>query len=553
MPRGQGPFARRPSSWRALSRRECALLEAWDAEAEGNPWSVLEAWENLAAELAAEQRPEGPKDPRSRLEIALVLRRAEAHFKLLEIEQPDEDPESPETLAAEQLERSLLWDPEHRETYLGLITWYRRARRLRDARRLLAQAQQRWPQDMTVLEAALETALASNAFKKAVGIARQMLAIDPINSSARRRLVDAHIEHAAKQVPKARAALARKELAEARAWAERGAGLEPVRHQLALLDGLVVLALIDPGEGKASLTELLEQRGDGVVAQLELMLAADRLALRQSDIAERLALAQRKPGNRDELLAVLTLLRTYLERTNGYTYGLMDRLGTMLSGAPWKQLECGELELACETLRAFRLPTIRQAAARAGLKRWPRTPMLEYHLYDARFAEGGFPSAAELEKMERALARAEAAGDMRAAERLRGLVHQYLPFGRMPAPPFFDDPAPPAREPDELGDLEGSTGLDLLMDALDQLPLKQALDATGMPRHLKRQVLKVARDAGEEVAVEMLKAIVRSAAAEAGDSPLPKRQPRSMPTGGRGGAPANDQEETDNPRQFDLF
>jgi len=79
----------------------------------------------------------------------------------------------------------------------------------------LEQARIRWPENMRILEVALDTAIEAGAFKKAAGIAREMLALDSINSGVRERLVEAHLAHARKQIPKGRLDLARKELAQA--------------------------------------------------------------------------------------------------------------------------------------------------------------------------------------------------------------------------------------------------------------------------------------------------------------------------------------------------
>jgi len=55
-------------------------------------------------------------------------------------------------LLADQLARSLEWDPEDRETHLRLIGYYRRGKRAEDVRRLLDEATGRWPKDMQVLD-----------------------------------------------------------------------------------------------------------------------------------------------------------------------------------------------------------------------------------------------------------------------------------------------------------------------------------------------------------------------------------------------------------------
>ncbi|NEX17593.1 MAG: hypothetical protein C1943_13440 [Halochromatium sp.] len=544
------PWDRRPAQWKTLSPAEAALVEAWNAElhhSDFSGWDPIDAWEAVAEAMIAE--PGSKTDPEQKLAIAQVFRRFDACFNVLAADAPpDDDPDSIQSIAADHLERSLRWDPGHRDTYIRLITWYRCIDQLKDARRLLALAQKRWPQDMTVLEAAMEVALASNAFKKAAGIARQMLAIDPINSSVRRRLVDAHIQHAAKQLHKGRDDLAHKELADARSWTERGTGLDAIRHQLALLDGLVVLALGNRDEGRAILSALLEGSNEGVAGQIELILATNRLGLRQSEIAQWLGLKRSKVRDRDDLLRVIELLRGNLERTNTFTRGMMDRLAALLKGAPWKQLERDELELACETLRAYKLNSIRGEAARIGLKRWPRMPMLEYHEFESRYIDGGFPSPSELGKMELALERAEAAGETRAAERLRRLMQQYMPI----RPSFFDDPwdgddgpAPFANDDDE-----AEFPFDALSDLLHRMPLKQVLEMTGMPKPLIKQVLKVARDEGDEYAIEMLIDLIQKTATAARD-----QAPGSPPGPAAGGrrrsrTPADD---PDDSHQLDLF
>jgi len=119
------PWDRRPKGWNALSPQERALVEAWNAETHHNAygWDLPEAWERVAMTLA-EASKTGVDQERA-LAIALALRRFDARFRVLETDQPDLDPDSPETIAAGQLERSLEWDPEHCETYLRLIRWYR--------------------------------------------------------------------------------------------------------------------------------------------------------------------------------------------------------------------------------------------------------------------------------------------------------------------------------------------------------------------------------------------------------------------------------------------
>ncbi|WP_295885119.1 hypothetical protein [uncultured Thiohalocapsa sp.] len=525
-----------------------ALAAAHAAEADGHPWNVLNAWDDVAEVLrvAAEAEPTDPDRP---VAIALALRRADQYFDLLGVDVPDTEPDSEQSVAAEQLARSLEWDPEHRDTYLRLIGWYRRGARLKDARRVLAAAQARWPRDMAVLEAALDTALAGDAFKKAAGIARQMLDIDPINSGARRRLVDAHIAHAAKQLGKDRPDLASKELHQARQWTQRGAGLQTLRERLDFMQALARLHVVGVDAGRKRVQELLEQCGPGPVAQLELALAAELLLFDQVKLFELLDLPKVKLQAPGDLRLILTRLREFAERRKRYAVSLVDWLKTLLQGAPWKQLDAEALELACETLRRMRLSAPRREAAGAALKCWAGTPAFVFHALESKYDESGSPGAADRVKLEQALERAERDGDARTVSRLLSLRETFWPFSGFP-PSGFDHLLDDAGddEPFDLPDPRLDPGADEvaanLLDKLDRLPLRQALEACGIPKSLRKRLLKLARDEGEAFVREQLKQLLRDTEASfhAEDAPTEARGRRS----GR-------QPDDDHPEQLDLF
>ena len=76
----------------------------------------------------------------------------------------------------------------------------------------------RFPGNPAVLLHAVDAAVARNAFKKAVGFAQQVLAVDPINMPVRQRMIELQLAHARKQVRSGRADLAAKSLDEASEW-----------------------------------------------------------------------------------------------------------------------------------------------------------------------------------------------------------------------------------------------------------------------------------------------------------------------------------------------
>ena len=68
-------------------------------------------------------------------------------------------------------------------------------------------AAQRFPEESAVLLQAMDSAIARKAYKRAVGFARKLLTLDPINQAARQRMIELHISHARKQIRSKRADL----------------------------------------------------------------------------------------------------------------------------------------------------------------------------------------------------------------------------------------------------------------------------------------------------------------------------------------------------------
>ncbi len=182
------------------------LVHAWHAEAKHDgPEDIFHAWQAVIEHL---QQPTDPKPGSDdAVRIALIQRRLANTWNLLTYRPYHWDEEPLAEWAEQGLERSLHYDPDDQPTHLQLLKHYRATNRLKDARRILDLSLARWPNAVAVLSEALETAVASNAHKKAAGFARHVLDLDPINSRARDSLLDAHLAHARKQIGKQRADL----------------------------------------------------------------------------------------------------------------------------------------------------------------------------------------------------------------------------------------------------------------------------------------------------------------------------------------------------------
>jgi hypothetical protein len=164
----------------------------------------------------------------------------------------------------EYLELSLRADPDHFPAVLRLIGLYRTHGQDRDWHRLAEDAAQRFPEESAVLLQAVDSAIARKAYKKAVGFARKLLALDPINQAARQRMIELHISHARKQIRSKRADLAWKELDEAAAWERPDAP----NFLLRINQGLVGLELGQKPDTEARLRQGVELAGGGVAGWL---------------------------------------------------------------------------------------------------------------------------------------------------------------------------------------------------------------------------------------------------------------------------------------------
>nr|MDJ0893259.1 hypothetical protein [Gammaproteobacteria bacterium] len=528
-----------------VSEEETHLIAAWNAERHGDLWDQQEAWESYARHLMRTLAPD-ELERDGRLRVALALRRCERTGDLLSQSAPSGDPDELDRLLANQLEESLSWDPDDRGTYLRLIGYYRRGRRLKNVRRLLDQATERWPRDIRVLGVALDTALDTNAFKKAASVAREILALDPINSGVRERLVEAHLAHARKQIIKKRPDLAHKELASAKEWART----EHARDRLDLASGM--LALVEnPETGGAGLRSIADRLGGGLGAHLALAMTGEAHKFSPQQLFKAIGLGKPPAPARDDLLATLAMLRTHLDGGAKLSRELQAYLTAPLSAAAWTGLTQGETEAACETLRRCGLHKVRHRVARTALKRWKGVPVFELHAFEARHPRSHDGcSNDDISRLEQAVSRAQQEGDTRTAFRIEEILAGLDPFGIGPMPRGRPPVAASVPLPDSA----------VLAALIETEGLSKALDLMGLPPDIKRDLKAMERQVGLKAVVEELGSFLDMI----GDSmpfdaaPPAPRPPQDKPAAARNKKPASrpagdrDQDEG-SPDQMDLF
>lgn len=403
-----------------------------------DPLDVLDSVEKLADELLT-QVPITPGSDHA-LRIALTLKHIDTGFHLLD-GAPSQDPESLDRHAASLVEESLGYDPDDPVPYLRLHAYYLRGKQLKQARRYQEQALSRWPNDVRVLTAALETALVSKAFKKAARLAHQILTIDPINRNARDRLIKAHLAHAAKQLRAERPDLAQNELDNATEWDAQGR----FRERRDILAALIEMQH-EPVTGKARLAEVHQRQGGGLAAHFNMALELLAAGIPPSQIPQRFGIKKPHVQGMTDMEAFVARLQMQLA-DDKLPDAIKHYFEKPVKTAAFLPLTFDTMLQLCELFKRCDWDTPRLSVAREGVKQW-HTPVFELHVFEAKYPKKHFlASEQEIRRLEAAEKQATEAGDVRTATRLNEILagFRFLGLGE----PLFGEADGLFDEPDE--------------------------------------------------------------------------------------------------------
>ena len=330
------------------------------------------------------------------------------------------------------LQRSVELDPDVRETQLRLIAALRRQGELQQARGALDRALPRFPKDAELLLEAVQVALASKAFKKAVGLAKQVLEIDPINPKVRRLVGQAHFSHARKQFKARNPAAADKELDAAAEWLRTG----EASASLDLLRALIQ----DNRTSHTAIQAAVASLGGGLAGAFHLVLEAGRLGLDAASLLPRSgvdlksvpapaavkALAQALDAAREEAgKAEIKKLRS----------ALLPFLPVLKRAAAGSYTEA-DMIFVCEAFFGAEAIDLLRLYADAALKRWPARPLFVY-FKAASFADTPYLMPLQLRNdLDRAAEKCRQ-NDRRTCQRIESLFHAYE--DDMPIPDDGDD------------------------------------------------------------------------------------------------------------------
>lgn len=337
--------------------------------------------------------------------------------------------------ALDWLAQSLKLDPTDRDTYLRLLRDARREGDLKQARIWFDAASHQFPGDALVLQEGVEIALAAGAYKKAAGLAKQVLQADPINPRVRTLVGQSHLAHARKLIGAHKLQAAQRELDEAAHWLRSAAD----RGQLALLRGFAA----EPAEtGDSLLRQAVADLGGALPGGFQLLLEAKRVKPRSGfapqDVLRRAGVGTRGTPDTAEVLAFAQALHATAQREPAVTVALGVLSGMLTRAAARLQLNETDHVLLCEALHRHGQAELTRRFAAAALARWPGRPVFVYLEAAARFeaAPWTMPQT-EWSRLDRVFKQARDQGDERTASRLSKLL------GAASGPGAFDVPMDP--------------------------------------------------------------------------------------------------------------
>ncbi len=485
-----------------LDAADQARVLALAAELKLQPEDAEDQWLHLVKLLR--QSPAGQR------RAALVLRR-------LADEHAHHSPDGALCVhALDWLAQSLKLDPTDRDTHLRLLRDARRAGDLKQARIWLDAASQQFPGDTLVLQEGVEIALTTGAYKKAAGLAKQVLQADPINPRVRSLVGQSHLAHARKLIGAHKLKAARRELDEAAQWLRSAAD----RGQLALLRGF---AAEPPEAGDALLREAVADLGGALVGAFHLLLEAKRVkpgsGFAPQELLRRAAVDAHGTADAAAVLALAHALHGTPQREPAVAVALGVLNGMLTRAAA--QLQMGETDhlLLCEALHRHGQFELTRRFAAAALARWPGRPVFVYLEAAARF--GAVPwtmPQTEWERLDRVFEQARDQGDERTASRLSKLL------GAASGPDAFD-------MPDGAPDF-GAGAIGGMLDGLlqsgyedDILELARRQMGKATFEQLRREVNGSKRQLAEAL-VAMLKAAAAAEAGAPGPEPVKILPPR---------------------------
>ncbi|SEQ02362.1 Tetratricopeptide repeat-containing protein [Ectothiorhodospira magna] len=421
----QWPAKVTPAILKALPSYESFILKAWTTPRFDfhDQEDALCAWENLINVITSGKKPK-PGTPDA-LRVALIHRHL---FETLDLSDSDFR-KAIEVL----LQKNLELVPDEIEEHSFLIQYYQEKKDIKVARRIVEQGLARWPENVTMLNAALDIAIATKAYKKAATLARRILERDPINRHAAQSLFDAHLAHATKQVKKNRPDLAFKEMETAIEWARTSQD----KDRAMLMRALLQVLNETPGAIEEVRVRAHRLGQTPLASALAVVLQGSRLGLKTQHTLSLVGMDIERVPDPDDLMRCRDLLQDNMQRISAQSLQMTDILQpfhkplikAIQGPLPYQDYECW-----CELLSRTKDAVLYLMVARIAVDHYPDKPLFVFHEYRARQIQTEIHRAHfwldddDVERLETAHSLARSQGDIRTAQRLSDILDALYGF-----------------------------------------------------------------------------------------------------------------------------
>lgn len=316
-------------------------------------------------------------------------------------------------------------DPDDAETVRKLIDRHREMGRQK-AWHALAEAQaDRFPEDTTLLLHAVEAAADRKAFRKAAGYARRLLERDPINQTARQRMIDLQLAHARKKIKEGRLDLAEQALAEGAQWESAGAPNLSLRVGQALL----LIARKRGDEGMARLEDAVRRAALPVLGWFQVALEARLMGMSATVLktvdAALIRATRTAPTPAEVLAAVAFLDRPEIKAHQKVAVGPLRMVEGWLLKAAHRTISTADMHRLADGLRALGMYKLLGTFADAAHRRAPTEPAFGFYKIVARLKDDAEKATGmDMDQLSALIERAREQDDVQTSGRISRFVYR---------------------------------------------------------------------------------------------------------------------------------
>ena len=446
-----------------LSAFEKNRITALNSERKGQYYTAERYWRLCVENLKKQTQ----KEEYTALRMALILRHIVEITEKRGEEYSDED-------VANDLVESLRLDPDDKPSYLKLIQWYLHQNDKKEYQKWIDAAIKQFPYDSEILFLAIDAATSKKAFKKALGFAKKLLKVDPINVKARQIAQFSHISHARKLIKSGKYANARKELEQAALFEIRRGHSGVVQINQGLLE-LQVEGIVKPktrsireklqrgsekgGPKRSKTTRSLNERSEGIVnpisnsiellqegmqlagggilGKFKVIVESKSQALFPDDILSLIfPRNERTPlPTQTDVLELVNFINVYIRDGVTFLKEAIDQVKEPLQRAMKLDFSQEEMLCLCQCLKNVKHYLLLKQFAVSALKRWPKhSAFFYYQVYGKVEGDILRVSGPDVISLKQAIENAEQQGDKRTSTMIIGFLSQ---IGSM-LPSFFN-------------------------------------------------------------------------------------------------------------------